>query len=149
MSENEKFMQMAINEAYSGIKAKHGGPFGCVIVKDGKIVGRGHNRVVSSNDVTAHGEITAIRDACKNLNTFNLSGCELYTTHYPCPMCKGAIEWARIKRVYYGCNIEDTEQLGFDDKRFYEQELLDFTEVERQACLKLSNDYDETEHQMY
>lgn len=101
------YMQQAIEEAYEGINNKHGGPFGCVIVKDGKVIGKGHNRVLKNLDPTAHGEVEAIRDACKNLKTFNLDGCELYTTAEPCPMCLGAILWSNIKTVYYGCNKKD------------------------------------------
>ena len=90
------FMQAALEEAYAGIEAGDGGPFGTVIVRDGEIVGRGHNRVVVNQDPTCHGEMEAIRDACKNLGTFDLSGCELYTTAEPCPMCLGATLWANI-----------------------------------------------------
>ena len=98
----DKFMKIAISEARKGISAGHGGPFGCVIVKDGKIVGKGHNEVVKRNDPTCHGEVMAIRDACKNIGSFDLSGCDLYTTAEPCPMCAGAIMWANIKKVWYG-----------------------------------------------
>jgi len=140
------FMDEAIKEAYQGISKNEGGPFGCVIVKDNKIVGRGHNMVVKNNDPTAHGEVSAIRDACKNLNTFNLKGCELYTTGEPCPMCLGAILWANIDKVYYGCNIKDTEIIGFRDDGFYEfiknngKDKL-CKELDRDACLKLYKDY--------
>ena len=146
---NNKFMQEAIKEAYKGISNQEGGPFGSVIVKDDKIVGRGHNQVLKNNDCTCHGEIQAIRDACKNLNTFDLSGCILYTTHYPCPMCQGAIQWANITRVFYGCNVEDTEKIGFRDNQFYKQQLIDFNMVERSSCLKLSNVYKNMEHTPY
>ena len=91
MADKKYFMREAIKEAYDGIDHKHGGAFGCVIVKDGVIVGKGHNEVIKNNDCTCHGEMVAIRDACKNLDTFDLSGCELYTTAQPCPMCSGAI----------------------------------------------------------
>ena len=96
-----KFMEMAIEEAKLGIVEGHGGPFGCVIVKDGVVVGKGHNEVIKNNDPTCHGEMMAIHDACKNLKTFNLKGCELYTTGEPCPMCFSAILWANIEKVYY------------------------------------------------
>ena len=115
-----RFMRAAINEAYKGINKGEGGPFGCVIVKDGKIVGRGHNKVLLKNDCTCHGEMMAIRDACKKLGTFDLSGCDLYTTSSPCPMCEGAIQWSNIEHVYSGCTIEDAENIGFRDKVFYE-----------------------------
>lgn len=139
-------MKEAISEAYDGINNGDGGPFGSVIVKDGKIVGRGHNRVVKNQDPTCHGEIEAIHDACKNLGTFDLSGCTLYTTSEPCPMCLGAILWANIDRVFQGCNISDAEKIGFRDSKFYDflrgkPGLLTTTELSRNACLKLFEDY--------
>ena len=139
-----KYMRMAINEARKGIRAGHGGPFGAVIVKDGVVVGKGHNQVVKNNDPTCHGEMMAIHKACKKLGTFDLSGCELYTTGEPCPMCMAAILWANIKKVYYGFNIVDTEGIGFRDKVFYEmQGHLDemVIELDRKACLKLYAEY--------
>lgn len=139
-----KFMKVAIQEATKGIKNNDGGPFGTVIVKDGKIIARAHNQVLKKHDATCHGEIEAIRKASKKLKTFDLSGCELYTTGEPCPMCLGAILWARIGKVYYGSNIKDTEIIGFDDKRFYEQfnhkEVI-LNELDRDECLKLYEDY--------
>lgn len=139
-----KFMKVAIQEATKGIKNNDGGPFGTVIVKDGKIIARAHNLVLKKHDATCHGEIEAIRKASKKLKTFDLSGCELYTTGEPCPMCLGAILWARIDKVYYGSNIKDTEIIGFDDKRFYEQfnhkETI-LNELDREQCLKLYEDY--------
>lgn len=136
---------MAINEARKGIRAGHGGPFGAVIVKDGIVVGKGHNQVVKNNDPTCHGEVMAIHKACKTLKTFDLSGCELYTTGEPCPMCFAAILWANISKVYYGCNIIDTEDIGFRDKVFYEmtdEKKKEFvTELDRKACLKLYDEY--------
>ncbi len=142
----DEAMQNAIKEAYDGIQCGDGGPFGSVVVKDGKIVGRGHNRVIKNQDPTCHGEMEAIRDACRNLGTFDLSGCELYTTSEPCPMCIGAILWANISRVYQGCNIHDAESIGFRDKRFYDylsgkEELLSVTELGRADCLKLFEAY--------
>ena len=140
-----KFMRMAIKEAQKGIHSGHGGPFGCVITKDDKVIAKGHNHVVSKNDPTCHGEIDAIRKACKKLNTFDLTGCELYTTGYPCPMCFCAILWANINKVYYGCNTTDTEIIGFRDKAFEEsipskkEEICE--EVDREACIKLYNEY--------
>ena len=97
---DNEYMQVAIDEALDGISRQHGGPFGCVIVKDGRIVGQGHNRVLKNNDPTCHGEVSAIRDAGQKLGTFDLSGCELYTTGEPCPMCLCACLWANIDRVY-------------------------------------------------
>ena len=114
-------MQEAIALSLNGIKQNEGGPFGCVIVKGNKIVGRGNNKVTSSNDPTAHAEIVAIRDACKNLNTFQLEDCEVYTSCEPCPMCLGAIYWARPKVIYFANNREDAAKIGFDDSMIYEE----------------------------
>jgi guanine deaminase len=138
-----KYMQKAIKEAKKGIFNYEGGPFGCIIVKDGKIVGRGHNQVVRLNDPTCHGEMQAIRNACRNLKTFDLSGCELYTTAAPCPMCNGAIKWANIKKVYYGCTLKDTDSIGFRDVDFYESEGKEdyLVEVDRKDCLDLFQEY--------
>jgi guanine deaminase len=115
-----KWMQVAYDEATKGMLANAGGPFGAVIVKDGKIVASAHNEVLSSNDPTSHAEINAIRKASKILHTFNLQECILYTTCQPCPMCLGAIFWARIPKVYYGATKEDATRSGFDDSIFYE-----------------------------
>lgn len=147
-----KYMKVAINEALKGIHNAHGGPFGAVIVKDGKIVGKGHNQVLKNNDPTCHGEIMAIHKACKNLKTFDLTGCEIYTTGQPCPMCLGAILWANIDKVYYGCNIEDTEIIGFRDKKFFEKfenpdDML--IELNRDKCLELYKEYNEINHKLY
>lgn len=114
-------MQEAIALSSSGIQQNDGGPFGCVIVKGDTIVGRGNNKVTSSNDPTAHAEIVAIRDACKNLNTFQLDDCEVYTSCEPCPMCLGAIYWARPKVIYFANNREDAAAIGFDDSMIYEE----------------------------
>ena len=101
MTREEQFMKEAIALSQQGIHQNEGGPFGCIIVKNDKIVGRGNNKVTSTNDPTAHAEVVAIRDACKNLGTFQLDGCEVYTSCEPCPMCLGAIYWARPKVIYY------------------------------------------------
>lgn len=143
---DEQAMEEAVKEAYSGINAGDGGPFGSVIVKDGKIIGRGHNRVVKNQDPTCHGEIEAIKDACKNIKTFDLSGSTLYTTAQPCPMCLGAILWANIRLVFQGCNIEDTEKIGFRDSEFYDfmngkNKILEAKELNRKKCQKLFADY--------
>ncbi len=135
---------MALNEARKGIKAGHGGPFGAVIVKNGVVVAKGHNQVIKNNDPTCHGEIMAIHKACKKLGTFDLSGCEIYTTGEPCPMCMAAILWANIEKVFYGCNILDTEEIGFRDKKFYEQfanREQFIQELDRKQCLKLYGEY--------
>lgn len=134
-------MKIAIDEARTGITAGHGGPFGCVIVKEGKVVGRGHNEVIKQNDPTCHGEVMAIRDACKNLGTYDLSGCELYTTAEPCPMCRGAVMWSNIRKVYFGCNIADTDSIGFRDKVFYESDEDISEELEREKCLEVFEEY--------
>ena len=136
-----KYMKIAIDEARTGINAHHGGPFGCVIVRNGEIVGRGHNEVIKQNDPTCHGEMMAIRDACKKLGTHDLTSCELYTTAEPCPMCRGAILWANIRKVYYGCNISDTDKIGFRDKVFYESEEKFSEELEREKCLEVFEEY--------
>ena len=118
---HESFMREAIKLAEDGLQAGHGGPFGCVIVRAGEIVGRGSNRVTSTNDPTAHAEVTAIRNACARLETFQLTDCELYTSCEPCPMCLSAIYWARIPQVYYGNTRGDAAAIGFDDDFIYQQ----------------------------
>ena len=112
---------MAIELSREGMNAGKGGPFGCIIVKDGQVVGQGCNSVASTNDPTAHAEIVAIKDACKNLGTFQLTGCEIYTSCEPCPMCLGAIYWARPDRVFYANNREDAAAAGFDDDFIYRE----------------------------
>ena len=124
MRNSDAFMKRAIELARGGIARGDGGPFGAVVVRDGEIIGEGWNRVVSSNDPTAHGEITAIRDACERLGTFSLEGCEIHTTGQPCPMCLGAIHWARIGRIHYGFRIEDAAEIGFDDREFFREMTL-------------------------
>lgn len=136
-----KFMKIAIDEARNGINAGHGGPFGCVIVRNGKIIGKGHNEVVKNTDPTCHGEMMAIHNACKTIGSFDLSGCELYTTAEPCPMCRGAILWANISKVYYGCNISDTDAIGFRDKDFYSNEYDISEELDRKECLEVFKEY--------
>jgi tRNA(Arg) A34 adenosine deaminase TadA len=121
MTREEKFMFEAVALSKQGVANNEGGPFGCVIVKDDKVVGRGNNRVTSTNDPTAHAEVVAIRDACKNLGTFQLEGCEIYTSCEPCPMCLGAIYWARPKVVYYANTRCDAADIGFDDSMIYEE----------------------------
>src|SRR5471032_660694 len=117
----EKFMREAIRLSLSKMRGNHGGPFGAVVVRKGKIVGRGWNRVTSTNDPTAHSEVSAIRDACKRLKTFQLDDCELYTSCEPCPMCLAAIYWARIPKVFYGNTRGDAAAIGFDDDFIYQQ----------------------------
>jgi len=116
-----KFMQEAIDLSRKGMEEGKGGPFGCVIVKDGEIIGRGNNSVLSLNDPTAHAEIMAIRDACKNLGHFQLDGCEIYTSCEPCPMCLGALYWARPSKIYYANDKTDAALAGFDDEFIYQE----------------------------
>jgi len=123
--ENNEFMLRAIELSKIGMQGGKGGPFGCVIVKNGKIVGEGHNQVTSTNDPTAHAEVVAIRNACKNLNTFQLDDCEIYTSCEPCPMCLGAIYWARPTKIYYANTREDAKNIGFDDSFIYDEISLE------------------------
>ena len=117
----DQCMREAIRLAEDGVRTGRGGPFGCVVVRRGEIVGRGSNRVTSTNDPTAHAEVTAIRDACAQLKTFQLADCELYTSCEPCPMCLAAIYWARIPALYYGNTRADAAAIGFDDDFIYRQ----------------------------
>lgn len=120
-TEHHKFMKMAIDLSREGMQSGVGGPFGCVIVKDGQVIGKGSNAVSSSNDPTAHAEVVAIRDACKNLGYFQLDGCILYTSCEPCPMCLGAIYWARPAKVYYANTKVNAARIDFDDQFIYEE----------------------------
>ena len=118
---NATYMREAVQLAEQGMRSGRGGPFGCVVVRRGEIVGRGSNRVTSTNDPTAHAEVVAIRDACTALQTFQLTDCELYTSCEPCPMCLSPIYWARIPQVYYGNTRADAAAIGFDDEFIYQQ----------------------------
>jgi guanine deaminase len=118
------FMREAIRLSIEKMQAGEGGPFGCVIVKNGKIIGRGWNKVTSTNDPTAHAEVSAIRDACKNLESFQLDGCTVYTSCEPCPMCLGALYWARPERIYYANLKSDAAAIGFDDDFIYSEMAL-------------------------
>lgn len=117
----EKFMRRAIELGSKGTAAGDGGPFGALIVRNGEIIGEGWNRVISSNDPTAHGEIMAIRDACKHISSYDLTGSEIYTSGQPCPMCLSAIYWARLDRIFYGFDIQDAAQACFDDQFIFEE----------------------------
>ena len=148
MTREERFMQEAILLSQHGMIKNEGGPFGCIIVKDDKIVGRGNNKVSSTNDPTAHAEVTAIRDACKNLGTFQLEDCEIYTSCEPCPMCLGAIYWARPKIVYYANNRTDAAAIGFDDSMIYdemvvaiEKRKIPIIPISREAALKVFEEW--------
>jgi guanine deaminase len=131
---NKKFMQLAIDTALDNIKSNNGGPFGAVIVKDGMLIAKSPNTVTSSNDPTAHAEINAIRLACKELNTFDLSGCEIYSSCEPCPMCLSAIYWARISKVYYAADRFDAQKAGFDDSFIYNE--ISLSEKERSIYME-------------
>ena len=142
-------MKLAVDEALSGARKNEGGPFGAVVVKGGKLVSQAHNRVLKTGDPTAHAEILAIRKASKRLGRFDLSGCEIYSTCEPCPMCMAAILWSRIKKLYYGCTKEDAERIGFDDRRFYrvidiknDKKLLVKKQIDRKSCLAAFMEWD-------
>ena len=150
-----KFMQMAIEQALKGIESGDGGPFGSVIVKDGVVVGVGHNEVIKDNNPTLHGEIVAIGDACSKLGTFDLSGCEIYTTGEPCHMCLCACMWANIDKIYHGCSIEDNSIIGFRDGKFdgifggRDKLAYLLKQIDREACLELFKYYLSLEHTQY
>ncbi|PRY88155.1 nucleoside deaminase [Mongoliibacter ruber] len=130
MTEKQRsFMKMAIDLSRSGMDQGKGGPFGCVIVKNDQVIGIGSNSVLATNDPTAHAEVVAIRDACKNLDHFQLEGCEVYTSCEPCPMCLGAIYWARPSKVFYANDKNDAAEAGFDDQFIYEE--IEMTDSER------------------
>jgi len=144
------YMAMAIEEARKGVVARDGGPFGAVIVKDGVIIARGHNRVISTHDPTAHAEVVAIREASSLLERFDLSDCELYTTCEPCPMCYAAAHWAKIKKLYYGATRKDAADIGFDDQYLYEvlareriNEQMEEEQYGRDDCLVIFRQYEE------
>jgi len=121
MNDAETFMREAIKLSIDNVEQGRGGPFGAVVVKDGKIIARGVNSVTASNDPTAHAEVMAIRNACQALNTFQLTGCEIFTSCEPCPMCLGAIYWARPDKLYYANSKEDAAAISFDDLDIYEE----------------------------
>ena len=142
-----KYMKIAKDLADENLITNAGGPFGACIVKDGEIIGKGLNNVLKNNDPTAHAEIMAIRDACNRLETYDLSGCELYTSCYPCPMCLSAIIWANIKKVYYGNTKEDAENIGFRDNLIYDyiknndNNILDLESMDREETIKSFENY--------
>ena len=151
------FMELGINRARKTMNENIGGPFGAVIVKDGEIIAVSSNQVLGDKDPTVHAEITAIRKACEKLGTHDLSGCEIYATGYPCPMCLGAIIWANIKTCYYGCRPADAEKIGFRDDFIYEfikggnvnGDVLELAEFDREKCLELFKEYAEKEKEIY
>lgn len=130
MNNRETFLNEAIELSRIGMNSKHGGPFGAIIVKNGEIIGRGWNKVTSSNDPTAHAEVVAIREACKTLNTYKLEACEIYTSCEPCPMCLSAIYWARIEKIYFANTRQDAADIGFDDEFLYEELKLELNQRE-------------------
>ena len=144
-----EFMNVAIDLSDDNFEKKYGGPFGACIVKDGKIIGKGINRVIKNNDPTAHAEIIAIREACKNINSYDLSGCELYTSCYPCPMCLSAIIWSNIKLVYYANTKDDAANIGFRDDYIYDfiksnmnnKDVLNLKELNREEAIKVFERY--------
>ena len=148
----DEYMEYAIDLSNKNIDSQDGGPFGACIVKDGKIIGKGSNNVLKDNDPTAHAEIVAIRDACKNIKSYDLTGCQLYTSCYPCPMCLSAIIWSNIKTVYYGNTKEDADDIGFRDDYIYDYlkkltndeedtEVLEFNCIKREEALKVFDEY--------
>lgn len=141
MKEMNKFMDVAIDLSDDNFDKNYGGPFGACVVKDGKIIGKGINMVIKNNDPTAHAEIIAIRNACKQINSHDLAGCELYTSCYPCPMCLSAIIWANIKKVYYANTKEDAADIGFRDEYIYEylEKLSNNTQDKKVLNLKSLN----------
>jgi guanine deaminase len=145
----DAYMAEAVKEARRGIKNGDGGPFGAVIVRQGKIIARGHNRVVGSNDPTAHAEICAIREASAVLGRFDLSDCVIYTTCEPCPMCYAAVHWARIPKVYQGCTRQDAAAIGFDDKYIYDdirgelsEKRISIEGIDREPCLEIFGEWE-------
>lgn len=143
MKDTKHFMTKAVEAAIETIHKKEGGPFGAIVVKNNEIVGYGKNQVEKNTDPTAHAEVTAIRNACKNLNTLELKDCVLYVSAEPCPMCLGAIYWSKIEKVYFGSSKEDSANAGFEDKFIYEeininpkQRNIPFIQTERDLGLK-------------
>lgn len=148
MNREERFMMMAIELSQKSVRENLGGPFGCIVVKGDEVIGRGFNRVTSTNDPTAHAEIVAIRDATANIKNFQLDGCELYTTCEPCPMCLGAIYWARVSKIFYANSRKDAAQIGFDDEMIYSEFGVDLEErriplqvVGRDEALKVFDEW--------
>ena len=155
MTREERFMQQAIETGLQGMRNHLGGPFGCVIVKDGEIIGKGCNSVLILNDPTAHAEIVAIRDACSKLNTFQLDNCEVFTTCEPCPMCMGALYWARPAKIYYANTRSDAAAIGFDDSLIYEEMALPVNErklpmhaIPNEQALKMFEEWKSFNHQV-
>ena len=144
-----EYMKVAKELSEENIKTNAGGPFGACIVKNNRIIGKGSNKVLENNDPTAHAEIMAIREACQNINSYDLSGCELYTSCYPCPMCLSAIIWSNIKKVYYGNTKEDAALIGFRDDDIYKfikelpnnNNIINFKNIDREKTIKVFEEY--------
>ena len=149
------YMKLAIDKARGTMLNDFGGPFGAVIVKDKEVVAIASNSVLRDNDPTAHAEVNVIREACKKLNTYDLSGCIIYTTGYPCPMCLSAIMWANIKEIYYGTDLRDAEKIGFRDDFIYNfirngsTDVLSLTQINRDECLILFDEYENLNKKIY
>jgi tRNA(Arg) A34 adenosine deaminase TadA len=133
-TQDNRFMRRALEISLEGMNKNDGGPFGAVIVRDGEIIAEGNNEVTSKNDPTLHAEIVVIRNACKKLNTFDLRGCTIYTSCEPCPMCLGAIYWARLDKIFYANTKEDAAKIGFDDAFIYEE--LELPKDKRKMMMK-------------
>lgn len=151
---HEYFMSCAIAEAKKGVDNKDGGPFGAVIVKDNKIIAKGHNQVIKKNDPTCHGEMQAIRSCCKKLHTYNLSGYVIYTTGEPCLMCLCACMWANIKKIYFGCTISENAKIGFRDNAFFNKLSSKkpkgyLKQIMHDECWELFEYYNKTNSQKY
>ena len=154
---NKKVKDIIEEVNRSSLEYMVGGPFGAVIYKNGKVVGKGVNKVIGANDPTAHAEIQAIRDACINLKTYDLSGCELYATGYPCPMCMSAIIWANIKKVYYSADYKDAAKIGFKDDFIYEfikngckdKKVLELVPIEKKPVVDLYKKYKKKNCKIY
>ena len=151
-----EYMKIAKDLANDNLKTNAGGPFGACVVKDGKLIGKGSNYVLANNDPTAHAEVMAIRDACKNINSYDLSGCELYTSCYPCPMCISAIIWSNISKIYYGNTKEDAADIGFRDDFIYDfigklsenkidNNILELKSIDREQTIEEFNEFKKKE----
>ncbi len=154
-TQDKEFMQAAIEQAMQNVHNHSGGPFGSVVVKEGKIIGKGTNTVTTTHDPTAHAEVVAIREACQHLGTFQLNGCTLYTSCEPCPMCLSAIYWARIDRLVYACTRKDAADAGFDDEWIYQQvplplheQSIKSSQTQREAGLKVFKAWEDDEEKV-
>ena len=146
----DKYFEEAVKLARNGVNNKEGGPFGAVVVRNGQIVGRGNNKVLKNNDPTSHAEVVAIRDACQNLNTYDLTGCVIYSTSEPCPMCLSSIIWSNIKEVYFATDRKEVSNIGFRDDLIYKyfeehkKDILNVVKHENTNCTNLLREYKNT-----